>query len=131
MALDADLIYCDDVRIEGNGKHLIIGVYQSDLILNDPLPVALGLTLYVRIWGLGVGRHAIEFKIDMPGGEEAKTDQGQLDLHLNVPMLSLPVGPIPVTISKLGPISTKITIDGELIHREFLLNVVSNKPNAT
>lgn len=33
--------FCDDVRYEVGGKVSLVGIYGSDLIISDPLPVAL------------------------------------------------------------------------------------------
>ena len=34
-------LLCDDIRIESNGKHLLIGVYSGIIKLRRPLPVTL------------------------------------------------------------------------------------------
>jgi hypothetical protein len=34
-------LLCDDIRIESNGKHLLIGVYSGIIKLRRPLPVKL------------------------------------------------------------------------------------------
>ena len=41
-----DVIICDQIRKEDNGKALLIGVYNQDIILND-IPGRVPLSIYV------------------------------------------------------------------------------------
>lgn len=42
-------ILCDDIREENNGKHLLIGVYSGDVIVNAPEIKNLLLSVYMEL----------------------------------------------------------------------------------
>ncbi|MGX7873919.1 hypothetical protein ACVDG5_015240 [Mesorhizobium sp. ORM6] len=46
----ASVIFCDDIRMENNGKLIYIGVYNDDILFNGPFPWALpgGLRCAIR-----------------------------------------------------------------------------------
>lgn len=39
--LEGHVIYCDDLRVENNGKLLLVGVYNTDLVLQAESPAVL------------------------------------------------------------------------------------------
>lgn len=61
MSYSLSTIFCDDVRIENNGKLILIGVYQEDLI-PAVLPQILALSLWTRLSGVTEGTHDITLR---------------------------------------------------------------------
>jgi hypothetical protein len=65
MTASFDTIFCDDIRVENNGKLILVGVYGTDIILGlpeNPIPLAI----WVRFFGLSPGTHknTISFKFN-------------------------------------------------------------------
>jgi hypothetical protein len=66
-------IFCDDVRVEANGKQMYIGVYQSDMLLSAPVyPVRIpNLNILVNYRERrGDSEHSVKFCVFMPGLDE-------------------------------------------------------------
>lgn len=56
------VLLCDDVRREVNGKQIIIGVYGDDILL--PLfPISIPLCLWMRFRFRSPGTHSLEFSV--------------------------------------------------------------------
>ncbi|GAB6969675.1 DUF6941 family protein [Methylobacterium phyllosphaerae] len=48
--LHGNVIYCDDVRVENTGKLILVGVYNTDMVVNARPPASLAqIQLVVRI----------------------------------------------------------------------------------
>jgi hypothetical protein len=58
-----DVLVCDDIRTEDNGKPMLIGVYSGDILVPD-FPANLVLALFIGI-RLPVGETAIEVKLSV------------------------------------------------------------------
>ncbi|KAJ03292.1 hypothetical protein [Sulfitobacter mediterraneus] len=56
MTQAIDVIFCDDIRNEDNGKQIAIGVYGNDIILNNPSN-QIALVLWIRFLGFETGKH--------------------------------------------------------------------------
>lgn len=61
-------LVCDDVRIERNGKHIIIGVYTGRIIPSR-LPASLPLTFWFQIGGIKTKEANFEFRGLLSGAE--------------------------------------------------------------
>ena len=72
-----DILVCDEVRDEVNGKKIFIGVYGDDIIVNA-LPAQLShLAFVIAVEGLSKGQTPLEFIFESVTGKElirAKSD---------------------------------------------------------
>ena len=55
-------IICDEVRKEDNGKHLLLGVYPRDVLVND-IPTIISLVLWMQLYMDRNGQFDIELQI--------------------------------------------------------------------
>jgi hypothetical protein len=88
---------CDDVRVEQNGKHILIGLFDSFSILDFTQPLS-SFKLFARI-GVGEeGKHpfamtlrsdAGDFKIELGGEMQAVTRSEVTDLFEGVLILNI------------------------------------------
>ncbi len=66
MAKFVDTIVCDDIRVEDNGKMIVIGIYSGDILAHD-LNSPFTLCLWVRFFGLEPGPHKNTLVISFNG----------------------------------------------------------------
>lgn len=59
-------IVCDQVRTENTGKHIIIGVYQSDILFNQ-FPAKTTLAMWLQFMTDELGEYEIEYRITIDG----------------------------------------------------------------
>jgi hypothetical protein len=60
-------LICDDVRREAEtGKHILIGTYSGDIVLNGAVPAHMVLGLYFELL-VPPGRHEVELQLSGPG----------------------------------------------------------------
>lgn len=63
-------VLCDEVRIENNGKYLLIGVYSGGIVL-DRLPLTFGVSAYIEA-ALPAGTTKIEISCTLGEAELAE-----------------------------------------------------------
>lgn len=74
-------LLCDDVRVEANGKHILIGVYAGDILVTG-LPATLSLIVWLEIApGRNADQLAFEYKVTLPG--RAKERRGNINMMLD------------------------------------------------
>lgn len=104
------VLFCDDVRIERTGKHLIIGVYLNELIPLE-MPSNVALSLWVRFQGIPAGNHRLALRIKPPGDVPSITvDGGGENGEDDVTMI---VGGLPIELQTTGLLSVYVAFDGE------------------
>ncbi len=107
----AETVFCDDIRQEITGKHILIGVYGADLVPSI-LPTAFPIAIWIRVWGLQPGNHQFEMFLIDPSGREA----GKLSAETNVETSDAPtvfaMSGIPIELQKAGDIIVQFAFDG-------------------
>lgn len=124
MGLSASIIFCDDIRIEANGKHILVGVYLANLV-PAALPQSLALSIWVRLRGLVAGVHNVSFKVTANGVTQVEADvsitvqDGDALSHMSL------IG-LPIHLTHQGKITFSLSglPGGETLHEE--LPVASN-----
>lgn len=106
-----EILFCDDVRQEANGKHILIGVFGTD-ILPSRLPGVLPLAFYLRIFGMTKGDHQFKITIATEAGDWQAEIDGKTTVIDDTTASVFPFGAMPVQIQKPGGIVAKISIDG-------------------
>jgi hypothetical protein len=84
MAVQATYMVCDDVRVEWNGKAIVIGIYTSDLTIPST-PVAVTQLQFFLIFECGVSEQPkkIRFEVTLPN---QPTAHWELRLPENIPV---------------------------------------------
>lgn len=109
------VVVCEDIRIEGNGKHILIGVYPTDMIVGQ-FPASLRLAFWIRIYPPPPpGDHAFRAIIRVPGGGEGAID-GSVAVAGNIPdkvPVVLALTAVPVELSETGEMEVLVGFDGK------------------
>ena len=80
MQIKARTVFCDDIRIEENGKEILVGVYMVDLV-PDTLPARFPLSIWINATGFESGKHPFAIKIAFPGVAEEFKMNTEIDFH--------------------------------------------------
>jgi hypothetical protein len=80
LAIDIrEVLFCDDIRREDNGKALLIGVYHGDMIVSN-LPANLRLSFWLQGRAKASGESSVQFRLQLVHeGEESTDDLATLD----------------------------------------------------
>jgi hypothetical protein len=73
-----NVFFCDDIRQEVTGKHLLVGVYSGDLIPAS-VPSTFPLCVLVRVQGIK-GHHRFRAKMTSPDGSIAMDIEDDFDM---------------------------------------------------
>ncbi|MER2519717.1 MAG: hypothetical protein ABTQ34_03395 [Bdellovibrionales bacterium] len=84
-------ILCDDVRVEANGKFILIGVYADGLLVPS-FPTQLLLSLWMTFRCVGIGKVPVGLQVRGPGQEDKIEMQTETDLRQDGRVNSLVVG---------------------------------------
>lgn len=117
-------IICDDVRVEDNGKLILIGVY-SDEILVPRFPMAISLTFWVEFESIGLGEQLCEYRVVLnPGEVEIAKIAGTFGSKEKRGKGSFSFGGVGVQFQQPGSLSLQFRGDGkdwsELVSKNVL-----------
>lgn len=104
------VVFCDDIRREDNGKHLLIGVYSGDLIPGQ-IPSRFFICMLARVQGLN-GHHHIRLQVLSPDGSVAVEIDDNLELDGTADGFPLAIVQIPILVEGPGDIIAQLAIDG-------------------
>ncbi|QQM31751.1 hypothetical protein JET14_06170 [Martelella lutilitoris] len=126
MTVSGDVIFCDDIRKEDNGKAILIGVYTGALVL-EQLPVDILLSAWIRVSGLDKGKHDVSVEFHSPGG---KTFSIGAEAHIVDPenVDSIMLSGFPLHIGETGKISCKFKVSNEEYELGNLPVTVADEP---
>lgn len=111
MSVSGAVVFCDDIRIENNGKHILIGVYGSDLVPEN-IPSSFPISLWMRLEGLPIGRAPFHLEIDLPGVEENLTIKGDGELQDNSRPALIVLHHLPFKLGSPGDIICRFSVAG-------------------
>ncbi|RYE41672.1 MAG: hypothetical protein EOP24_35940 [Hyphomicrobiales bacterium] len=105
-----DAVFCDDLRQEINGKHILIGVYGGSLIPST-LPAQLAICVWLRVTPPIAGPHRFKLGLRTDAGEAGV--QGDLDFAPTSDShpIAIATGQIPITVTKPGMIEAIFSLD--------------------
>ncbi|MFK5599938.1 DUF6941 family protein [Methylobacterium sp. HMF5984] len=133
--LEGYVIYCDDIRVEDNGKLMLIGVYGTDLIAQGEFPITLTqIQLLIRFrYTLEHCGKSLNINVYLPGDDEStpslvhgintaqKPSASQLEgikkAYADGPVfanLSIPLGLSHIQVDELGFIKVTLECEGEV-----------------
>lgn len=64
--MQVDVIFCDQVRIENNGKHMLVGVYPHDVMTVTQVPGAILVSAWIKVQDLPMGDYDFEMTFLSP-----------------------------------------------------------------
>jgi hypothetical protein len=116
MERPVTVLLCDDIRTENTGKHILIGVYPSDISpVQIPAQINLAAFLIVGKPTLPAGKH--NFTCILDAGDLAARVEGQIEIS---PLaaergidLGLPLPKVGVRIQKFGKLDVSFALDDE------------------
>jgi hypothetical protein len=130
VAVAAQAVFCDDIRIENNAKYLLIGVYDGELSMNNG-PGTIALSIYLQFFGLSKGDHKMEvsiYKRDDGAQSEIGIAKGDMSLEKDRRCMAIPVPGLPVHLDRPCVIYADVSIDGAPPIPAGQLEVVTNFP---
>lgn len=74
------VVTCDDIRLEANGKHILVGVYQGKMRVPQ-LPFVTGLSWWILATPTQIGSSVIDLRLRMQDGETIF--QGRIGVQIN------------------------------------------------
>lgn len=109
----SELLFCDDIRTEVSGQHTIVGVYQEG-ISTGSLPVIGRFYCWLRIFGLPIGFHSMDFSLSAPAPDDRKVgSKGDIEVSDENSPVTIVLGPYTVKISEPGALEGILQIDDE------------------
>ena len=112
-AHDFQLVFCDDIRREDSGKHILVGVYGSNIILNS-FPSTFFMSVWFKMLRPPKGDHKFLFTITGTGKEPSKsTAEGAFFVEdASQPLILTFVG-MPIEFHTSGEVKASVTIDDD------------------
>lgn len=110
-----EVIFCDEVRLEFNGKHFLIGVYPADLV-PALMPATLSLALWIRVYDYRVPAPKVaHITIVPPGGSPSVGLDLQVDGNRDDPKgpMVLATSRFMVETATYGDIDVFVAFDDE------------------
>lgn len=74
------VLFCDDVRVEDNGKHIFVGAYTGSIVVKD-MPTQLGLVAFILLRVNEAVDTVVSFKCDLDD-ENLNAVKGRLSATL-------------------------------------------------
>lgn len=134
MKLYADTIFCDDIRQEVTGKHLLIGVYSGQVLVHEG-PSVVPISTWMKINGIAQGKHefSVTATFESPGREPVPSGvmSGNMDVADTKFPFIMVFPPLPIGIEYDGELKLELTIDGlETVHAGTVNFVAAFRGNA-
>ena len=104
-------ILCDDIRIEDNGKFMLLGVYSGGIIVPQ-MPIKLSYCLYLEAIPTDTEPKEYSVKVDGPDGLALQI-KAKFSAKESGKIVSLHPPPFGIEVSKPGDIEASISTDEE------------------
>lgn len=123
-----EVIVCDDIRREDNGKAILIGVYYGHIVLRQ-FPATLPLSFWLQGRAReNVGSAKAQFKIDIRDQGAEQIPPIMIDADFDAPSADTTTGvlvfqTVPITVRQPGRLVLSINEDGEwleLLNKKIL-----------
>ena len=96
----ANAIICEDVRVEGNGKHIILGVFSADILVRE-LPAFIPIMLWLQLDDIGDEPEEYEYRGVMSDAEFV-SGNFQLKVSPSPNRATIALGQFPLRIENEG-----------------------------
>lgn len=110
-----ETIFCDLVRTENNGKHLLVGVYASNAMFVPYIPGGITISAFSRVTELPAGIHQVEARIYSPHDKDEPANVFTSTINIRYPELPTPVitGPAQLHLQDIGFVTLKVKVSTE------------------
>ncbi|MCE2524123.1 MAG: tetratricopeptide repeat protein, partial [Rhodobacteraceae bacterium] len=103
------VMFCDDIRLEVGGKLILIGVYGSELAV-DEFPKDLELTIFIRVFEPETG--PINLQISVNGKDLFRINHA-MDVQENTAQSDIFLQDVPIHVEEESVLSVSKTLNGE------------------
>lgn len=125
--LKISALFCDDVRQEANGKHILVGVYPGDLISSGP-GLSFPMSIWARLQGVQKGKHHFRLHIKTDDKSTDLSIEGEIDsISDEVPAIFAATG-FPVIVNEPSVLRALISLDNEHYTEIASLKVSAARP---
>jgi hypothetical protein len=112
--MTAFTVFCDDVRLEANGKHFLIGVYSGNILVEE-IPGPVTVSTWVQVRGVPSGPRIVSLTVNF-FGKDGVFEAGKTEFAINVLDSDLPVvlaaNGLHFTVNTEGALTVLARIDG-------------------
>ncbi|MGV8833273.1 MAG: DUF6941 family protein [Devosia sp.] len=105
-------VFCDDVRQETSGKHILIGVYGGELVPGS-MPSSFPISLYIKLSDVAPGHHSFRLKISVSNGGHSAEIAGEVDLPASTAVFPMVFAGLPMNVDKYGEIIAELAFDDQ------------------
>lgn len=106
-----NVLLCDDIRQEANGKYIVIGIYSGDVLVPE-FPTQLVFATYIEFVPERAGEQQFHFRLVGPDGPMAGV-QGKFGVAEAGPHVALPIPGLPVSIKQPCDMLVQVSFDGQ------------------
>lgn len=99
-------VVCEDIRMESNGKFLIIGVYASEILVNQ-FPANLNIAFWLPVETLAVGKLKMQFRVAGVNEAILGTANAEADMAA-VGRAAFPIPPMTIQIQSPSNIELQV-----------------------
>lgn len=111
-----DVTFCDQIRIENSGKHLLIGVYPGDVMTVSQIPGTVHLSAWVKVRDLPAGAYSFEMTFLSP--QASLTSPSPFYGAVNISHPGMPAtmfsGPTSIPLSDVGFVTVRLKLTNAL-----------------
>ncbi len=107
-----NVLVCDDIRREVNGKLILIGIY-SDSIIVGAFPAALKLRYYVEYLLNESTQTELHFRISTNGVSPAASIDASIEVEGIATVAALDLPPTTITFKEPTTLELSFSLDGE------------------
>lgn len=107
-------LLADDVRQENNGKFILIGVYNSNIVVSG-FPFARTMYVVLLLGFHATGSCTIELRGVLPSGDTTFSVKGEISSQSQESSVLAPVGEIPMVFSQ----PTSFTVEARVNNGEW------------
>lgn len=119
-------LVCDDVRLENNGKEILIGVYNGTVIIDSVPAFFPTFSIRVLVKPTEIREYNINGAITAPSGLAAAQFSGKLNVLTTKFLMTFSLKISPLIINELGEYHVKIGIDAP-IEEIYAFNVITKE----
>lgn len=109
-----ETIFCDLVRIENSGKHLLVGVYASDSMFVPVIPGGLTISAFTRISEIPKGYYDIQTRFFSSADPDNPLATFNTSINVIYPDFPTPIVSGPANIFLIDPsfVLLKVKVTG-------------------
>lgn len=104
-------IICDDIRIEGNKKHILIGVYCNNII-TEQFPFVISVSLFIQFYVNTNGKTPIGLRI-LQEDKVLASHNGELTVHDARQIITISFGGFVLNINAPAPLRVQIKLGAD------------------